>query len=867
RELLKLLNDPKIRHVTILGTGGMGKTRLSLQVAEQLLPEFTSGVYFVSLSSLTLVENIVPAVADAVGYVFSSDPRDHKTQLLDYLREKHLLLVMDNYEHLMDGAALVADMLKAAPNIKVLTTSRERLNLSGETLFNLEGMDFPAWETPADALEYSAVKLFLQGARRARPDFELDAESLPYVARICRLVQGMPLGIVLAAAWVEMLKLPEIAEEIGKSLDFLESDVRDVPDRHRSLRAVFDYSWALMTEDERQVFMKLSIFRGGFTRQGAQAVTDASLRHLTTLVNKSLLRRDPNSARYSIHSLLREYAAERFQQQCDSGAIHERLLAHYAGLLHEYEPIFNTRKENTVLEAMDDELENVRLAMRYGMENRRWAQIDQMQRSILFYFIARSILVEGVQIFAKFADKLSEDGQGDTLAYWRARLHQGWLASRTGDYALVLKLTDAAYQYFQTHNEWLEASFAVTSLSYAQMNLGEYDSAENYAGLGVEYAKRVGNKIAEIYAMANLGYALFLHGNYAEARQIYESMNSPDLDYAAAGRAYGVNNLGEIMQATGDFEGAHRQFAEAYAMFKSANQRRGMGFTLNNLGGVLTMQGKFDEAKVIYEQAYRINHEIGDRAGLGHSLSALGNVAFYVGDIDEAVRRYTESLMLRRQMGDRRSMADSLLDLGDAALAQEDADGAMQLYSESLAIRRQIGDLYGEVRALVWLGMAQHMSGKVPADEIYALYRYAFELSERLENPFALATVHIAMGEVEIQRGDFAAGWDHYQQAMLGAKQFQLRPLKLVTLIGMAVLLQAHGDGVRALEIAALVKSQPRTMVFFMTDAEIHTIITQQRDQLAPDVFEAALARGVTLDVDTLVDGLTTMVCPFTVVA
>ncbi len=288
--VVDLLAQPNNRLVTILAPGGMGKTRLSLAVAEAMLQDYADGVFFVELAPLSDVDSIITTIADELGYHFQSDGRDPLEQLQDYLKSRSLLLVLDNFEHLIAGASLTTNLLKSAPDLNILATSRQRLNQTGETVYDLAGMDFPTWETPDDAKDYGAVKLFIQSARRVQPDFDLTADNLNAVARITKLVQGMPLGIVLSASWLSMLSPDEIASELETGFDLLESDASDLPERQRSMRAVFDYSWSHMTEAEQDVFMKLSVFRGGFTRDAAQAVAGANLRVLMSLINKSLIR-------------------------------------------------------------------------------------------------------------------------------------------------------------------------------------------------------------------------------------------------------------------------------------------------------------------------------------------------------------------------------------------------------------------------------------------------------------------------------------------------------------------------------------------------------------------------------------------------
>jgi predicted ATPase len=386
RELGGLLRAPDVHLVTVLGAGGMGKTRLALQAAEMLAEQlahdrFAHGACFIPLAPLQSVEAIVPTIAKALNFSFyeGGTPRQ---QLLDYLRQKSMLLLFDNYEHLLTGADVVAEILRTARNVSILATSRVRLNVQGEHRFHISGMDFPDWETPEDALEYSAVKLFLQSAQRAQPGFALQADDLKYVARICRLVGGMPLGILLAAAWVGMLTPSEIAAEIGRSLDFLETGLRDIPERQRSIRAVYDHSWRLLSKREKSVFQGLSVFRGGFTRQAAQEVTGASLRGLMSLVDRSLLRRAP-TGRYEIHELLRQYAAEKLQDSPDAGAsVRDQHSAYYASALQQWEVDLKCARQSAALAEMNIEIENARAAWDWAVERGHVEQLDQATQGL-----------------------------------------------------------------------------------------------------------------------------------------------------------------------------------------------------------------------------------------------------------------------------------------------------------------------------------------------------------------------------------------------------------------------------------------------------------------------------------------------------
>nr|NIV39498.1 hypothetical protein [Anaerolineae bacterium] len=432
-EISARLQDPACRLLTLLGPGGIGKTRLAVQLAEDLLKvepaPFEHGVFFVPLASLPAAEGVVPAVAEALGYSFHAtdeggERETPRRQLLGYLQRKRLLLVMDNYEHLLagsaprgdgdgsDGTGFVTDLLPAAPGVKILVTSRASLKVQGEHLYPLKGLPVPdpVLPIPADDWQslrgYCAVELFIQGARQVRPDLDLRSQDLAHVAHICRLVQGMPLGILLAAAWVEMLTPEEIAAEIRQSLDFLETNLRDVPFRQRSIRAVFDHSWRLLDEREREVFQALSVFRGSFTREAAQEVVGASLRDLMSLISKSLLH--PSlPGRYQLHELLRQYGAEQLGLAADRGdAVRDRHCAYYSSALERWAADFKGARQREALEEMDLEIENGRAAWHWAVKRWQAARLAQGAEGIWLYHEWRLRLQEGEAAFEAAASAL-----------------------------------------------------------------------------------------------------------------------------------------------------------------------------------------------------------------------------------------------------------------------------------------------------------------------------------------------------------------------------------------------------------------------------------------------------------------------------
>lgn len=320
-EIRRFLVHERRRLVTIVGPGGMGKTRLAMVTGLSLLPQFEDGVYLVDLAAVEQPEGIAPAIATALEYRPPDPALELKPQLLDFLAQRNLLLILDNFEQIPGGATMAGEILRLCPNVALLITSRERLNLTSESRYELGGLDYPTTLSPDDAMGYTAVRLFVDSGRRARPGFELTGNNVADVIRICRLVGGMPLGLILAAGWLEILKSAEIAIEIERGLEFLAGDMADLPERQRSMRAVFDRSWRGLSPEEAAVMARLSIFRGGFTRESAENVAGANLRILLALVNKSLLQRRTEDGRFDIHELLRQYAAEQRRQIDPDGLV------------------------------------------------------------------------------------------------------------------------------------------------------------------------------------------------------------------------------------------------------------------------------------------------------------------------------------------------------------------------------------------------------------------------------------------------------------------------------------------------------------------------------------------------------------------
>jgi predicted ATPase/DNA-binding CsgD family transcriptional regulator len=422
-EIARLLAEPTCRLLTLVGPGGIGKTRLALEAARPL--NFPNGVYFCPLQPLASSDLIVPAIAEALRFQFysSDDPGE---MLLDYLRDKALLLLLDNFEHLLDGVALVSQMLTYAPRLKVLTTSREALRLHDEWVYTVKGLRFPDSSSRESVEAYSALSLFVQSARRQRSDFTLQGEETE-ITRICQLVEGMPLGIELAAAWVDTLSAGEIADEIEANFGFLEAEFHDLPERHHSMGAIFQSSWQRLSLEEQESLSKLSIFADDFSRKAAQAIAGTDVRVLQKLINKSLLAL-AGSRRYHIHNLLRQFLGRQLQRQ-QYESLRSAFSRYYMSQLHQLEPRVKGKAQREALDEIETEFNHIRSAWLYALEDGDFAAIDQGVECIFWYCMMRNRYVEGETLLQMAADHFLKAGTLNMHIYgfylWLRRWREG----------------------------------------------------------------------------------------------------------------------------------------------------------------------------------------------------------------------------------------------------------------------------------------------------------------------------------------------------------------------------------------------------------------------------------------------------------
>jgi len=751
------------RLLTLFGPGGSGKTRLAIEAARQTLADaqlgrFPDGVFFVSLAPLRSADAVVPTIAQALDLpLHTADPRQ---QLLDYLRYKHLLLILDNIEHLLGSEGmldLVVGILDKAQGVCVLTTSRFRLNVQSEYLVPIGGMDYPELPVPTPARTehpgpnagHSAVELFLSVARRVQPGYEPANDDLASIIRICQLVEGMPLGILLAASWIQTIPLAEIADQIaaqaaGHSLGFLETESRDVPERHRSMRAVLNHSWVLLTAREREAMQGLSVFRGGFAREAAQPVAGTTLPELRALINKSLLHFQP-AGRYHIHELVRQYIAEKLAQSpAASKTIADRHCAWYMIALQRWAMDIRGSRQQDALAEMDAEIENARAAWDWAVDHAMVPSLALALEGLCSYYQLRGRLEEGKTACRSVVEKLQDPagtGKAAPLANPKAlsdeREKQHLLAkaltwqgvfTRLMGYARLaepilgqsIALLDALES--TVHDVRAERAFALLEMGRQAFDL-DRSRAERCLEQSLDLYQALEDRWGAADTLYMLGWLADGLGDYDRARQLLEeslALRQAIEDKRGAANALALLGLNALR--VGQLEQGEDLLQQSVALLRELDERVGLADGLHYLGFAAFLQGKFEQGIALQEECLAIASDLALGHPRGMALQALGTYHAMLGQYEQARAYATTGLAHARLLGDAYVIGMTCVVLGLVSLAQEDYVNTQTWFEQSLATYQEMRQQDAQSWSLTFLGYAALGLGDLTQARRY-LYR------------------------------------------------------------------------------------------------------------------------------------------------
>ena len=779
RELAELVSRLQaVRLLTLVGPGGMGKTRLALEVGHQQLPTYPDGVWFVSLAALTSPDALAGALAGALGVTAMGD--EPRTTLLHFLRSKRLLLILDNFEHLLVeskvGVALVSELLQAAAGVQILATSRARLQVRGEQIYQVQPLTFSPNATLAEATASPAARLFVQSAQFAHADFQLTAANLAGVLRICQLVQGMPLGLELAAAHVGALPLTTIADEIAQSAEFLTVDWADAPERQRSMRAVFAWSWHLLDQPERQVFRQLALFPGGFTREAAEIVAGATLPVLTRLVHKSLLQWSETTTaqgRYLIHELLRQFGAAELATANEAEASARRHSEYYLTFLATHQHGIRHHAPRESMQALQLEIDNFRLAWRWGAGRLPAALVEQAALTLREFYWLTGLTAEGIDMFtlavaARYTHPLAQLAlPDDEPQHAECRLHtillglSANLLITSGRHEEALQQAATILQLSQEETNPEGAALGYLVQGQALRRQGQSTEAHGLLQRVVAIAQtaqgKIGNRdlLLDIEQRAHswLCSIALSNDDYGLAR-VYAAhyLEICHGTQKAVGEALALTNLVDIDKALGNYPIAQHHAEQALTQMDKIGLRWGEAVCLEQLADLAWVQGDYHRANTFYEQALHFYNETNHPLGEASVAHTFGRLYLRLGDaagartwIDQAFHQlHTLHLPARETFWATLSRVWLSLLTDDLTQALVDAEAGRRM-------AQQMDGSAGQAHALVLLGLVcerlhQATAAATAYQDALTMYLALGHLHRTVEPRAGLARLALAIG-------------------------------------------------------------------------------------------------------------------------
>ena len=653
----------RTRLLTLTGAGGIGKTRLALESAGELLDKFRDGVWFVELAALSDSSLVVRAAAAVLG-VQEDASRPLTETLHEFLRSKQILLIFDNCEQIVGAcAALVAELLKNCSELRVLATSREALDTSGEIVWSVPTLSLPSeirvQTALADFADYEAVQLFIERARLVKRRFSLAANNAETIARLCRQLDGIPLAIELAAARVRVLSVEQITARLDNSLQLLTSGGRTTVPRHQTLRAAIDWSYEILSAPEQAMWRALAVFAGGFTLDAAEFVCaglskdDSILDLLTNLIDKSIVSASEREAetRYSMLETIRQYAAEKLRVAGEEIIIRPLHFDYFLQLAERAESEFSKPAQREWFGRVETELDNYRVALRWRVDAEKNAAFGLRLCNALYRFWqAHGYLSEARGWFAAALSLVGDDVEKPVRA--EAFYRFGDLANLQGDFA------EAQTAFEESVRLWREAGGSrvrligvVEQLAFVAIRLGDYGRAANLYGECLDFWRASGEQI---------------------------------------GVARVLNGFGVLARYEGDYDLAASRLEEGLSIFRTLNHKYGLTAMMHNLGEAKLYQGDLIRAETLLEESLALAREITDKRWESYALTTLGNLAVERGDPQKALVNFKTALMICREIGEKPFVAFILEGFACAFAEQTDARRAYRFRGAATALRESL---------------------------------------------------------------------------------------------------------------------------------------------------------------------------------
>lgn len=638
-DVVKQFENPDCHLMCIVGPGGCGKTRLALQAALELNPRFQQGSHFVSLASVNSAGLIPSILAEHFGIKLSGQGAA-MNELINYLREKNLLLVLDNLEHLLSDLSWLIKLLESCPRLFVIVTSRERLKLPAEQLLAIQGLPYPKDEQEGHTHE--AIKLFKEAAKRVGKE-TFSVEDDQHAIQICQQVEGNPLAIELVASWLRALTVKQLSEELTESFDVLSESYRNLASHHENPRAVFNHSWNLLNEKERRALSALSIFPSSFSLDAAKKVTGIHLPVLFSLIDKSLLRHQES---YSFHELIHFYSFEKLTLK-KRKQLEESYLHYYADFLANRELALRSDKQLDALSEISHEFGNIRTFWDLALKHQNVDVLSLALGAWVDSYSLKSYFAEGAELLAKSSEIVQEG-----VLYHRIQARQGRFLMRLGNYDEAKPMLEKNLTFFKQNDHAGEASGVLLTLGTIARNQGDLAASESYYQEGLGYARRESDSWREALAINNLGIVFYRQGKSEKAKEHYEqSLHLFRKANANWATTLPLNNLGILSFLKGDLANAKRYFGENIPTFDLMGDTKGKALSLSNLGTIAYEEAEYEQAKAYHQQSLALSQDIGERWAIANDLANLGFTYTKLAELGEAKRSFLAALQRSQELG------------------------------------------------------------------------------------------------------------------------------------------------------------------------------------------------------------------------
>jgi predicted ATPase/DNA-binding SARP family transcriptional activator len=815
-ELHGYLHNSDCRILTILGPGGIGKTRLALEIARALQYSFSDGVYLISLSTMDPSQSFAPVAAEALGFNFC-EQGDPAQQLLDYLRHKNLLLVMDSFEAVLPGATWISEILRVAPQVKFLVTSRASLNISNEQVFTLEGMPVPEVGELEQVEQFDSVQLFLTFARHRQSTFTLDEYSRPGMVSICRLLHGLPLGLLLASSWVDSYSINEIAEQIEHNLDFLEVDWCDIPARQRSLQATFEYSWNLLTQDEQRFFTALAVFNGSFSIQAVRQVAGSSARLLQSLVDKCLVNHTA-ADRYQIHDLVHQFVTQHLEQ--DPGYlfdIHTRHSHFYLEALEDWGKDLKSARQREALEAMEQEVENLRAAWRWAVTTQDWRDIARGLQGMVWYADLRFRFQEGERACRTALDRLPS--QTFTQLLSELIIWQAHFLRRLGQEKHARQILQEVLRQMlvlQKQGDDIRSEQAQVLYELGELNINtDREMARSY---------------------------------YQQSLEIFQDLG----DRENSGKV--LSHVGEVVHHAGEYAMAGRLLSQALPLLQASGEPRRLASNLRWLGFNEIRQGRIAEGEPYIRQAIEVRKQIGDLSGAAQSQDDYATVLAWRGRYQEAIELFGQCLPVYEELGMHEKVTWVLAILGLV-------NNFISLYDEARRVSLRCVQLASEMNyprelALGYVGQSQADLGEGKFSDAlqHLLQAIQVERSIPQTDELALSLGLLSLAEINLDQVEQA------RRHLYEALQINLTThgmfSALICLPASAVLLTRIGMVEKAIEVQSMMRRYPSVANASWYEDSCWRSIDLAAASLSPELVQVARERGQQQDLFAMTEQL-----------